>query len=150
MAQSLAKVYIHAIFSTHHRQPLILDPWQDELFQVIGGTINGIGCQSLTVGGVADHVHLLFQLGRTIPLADAIGRIKAASSNWVNEKVRPSTRFQWQSGYGAFSVSHSNVESVRAYILRQPEHHAKGSFQEEFRTWLRKYEIEWDERYVWD
>lgn len=114
MAQSLAKVYIHAIFSTHHRQPLILDPWQDELFQVIGGTINGIGCQSLTIGGVTDHVHLLFQLGRTIALADAIGRIKAASSSWVNEKVGPSMRFQWQSGYGAFSVSHSNVERVRA------------------------------------
>ena len=113
MAQSLAKVYIHAVFSTHHRQSVLVDPWREELFQVLGGSANGIGCQSLVVGGVADHVHMLFQLGRTIAIADAIGKIKSNSSSWVNQTQSMSSSFHWQAGYGAFSVSHSNVEAVR-------------------------------------
>jgi REP element-mobilizing transposase RayT len=107
-------------------------------------------CQSLIVGGAADHVHLLFQLGRTISISDAIGKIKSTSSAWVNQTQTLTSPFHWQAGYAAFSVSQSNVEAVREYIRRQPEHHAKQSFQEELREWLRRYEIAWDERYVWD
>jgi REP element-mobilizing transposase RayT len=150
MPQSLAKVYLHVIFSTKNREPVIADDWREELFHVLGGMANNLGCQSLIVGGVADHVHLLLQLGRTISIADAVGRIKSASSAWVNQTRGLPTEFHWQSGYGAFSVSQSNVEAVREYIRRQPEHHAKQSFQDEFREWLRRYEIAWDERYVWD
>jgi putative transposase len=150
MPQSLAKVYLHLLFSTKNRESLLADDWRDELFQVLGGTTNNLGCQSLIVGGVADHVHLLFLLGRTIAIADAIGKIKSTSSLWVNQTHGLSTPFHWQGGYAVFSVSQSNVEAVREYIRRQPEHHAKQSFQDELRDWLRKYEIEWDERYVWD
>ena len=150
MPQSLAKVYLHAAFSTKNREPVIADDWRDELFHVLGGAANNLGCQSLTVGGVADHVHMLFQLGRTITIADAMGSIKSASSAWVNQTHGPEAAFRWQAGYGAFSVSESNVEAVRDYIRRQPERHAKESFQDEFREWLRRYGIEWDERYVWD
>ncbi len=150
MGQSLAKVYIHALFSTHNRQPLLSDSWREELFQLLGGAANNLGCQSLIVGGVADHVHLLFQLGRTITIADAVGKIKSSSSAWVNQAKVPTGDFHWQTGYGAFSVSQSNVDAVRAYILGQPEHHAKQTFQDEFREWLCRYEVEWDERYVWD
>ena len=148
MSQSLAKVYIHGIFSTKNREPALVDAWRDELFHVLGGATNNLGCQSLVVGGVADHVHLLFQLGRTIALADAIGKIKSTSSSWVHQARGQS--FHWQNGYAAFSVSQSNVEAVRSYIHRQPEHHARLSFQDELREWLRRYEIAWDERYVWD
>jgi REP element-mobilizing transposase RayT len=150
MPQSLAKIYIHAIFSTKNREPIVRDDWRDELFRFLGGTANNLGCQSLIVGGVSDHVHMLFQLGRTIALADAIGKIKSTSSTWVNQTrglVRP---FHWQNGYAAFSVSHSNVEATRQYIQRQPEHHARQSFQDELREWLRRHDVEWDERYVWD
>jgi REP element-mobilizing transposase RayT len=150
MPQSLAKVYLHLIFSTKNRAPLLADDWRDELFRVLGGTANNLGCQSLIVGGVADHVHMLFQLGRTISIADAVGKIKSTSSNWVNQTRGLPDEFRWQAGYAAFSVSQSNVESVRRYILRQPEHHAAHTFQDELREWLRRYEIEWDERYVWD
>jgi REP element-mobilizing transposase RayT len=148
MPQSLAKVYIHAVFSTKHRDPVLDDAWRDELFRVIGGAINYLGCQSLIVGGVADHVHVLFVLSRTITIADALGKIKSTSSSWIHE--HHGFEFHWQAGYAAFSVSQSNVEAVRSYIYKQPEHHARLSFQDELRDWMRKYEIEWDDRYVWD
>src|SRR6266436_4177862 len=85
MPQSLAKVYLHVVFSTKNREPLLLDDWRDELFRVLGGAANNLGCQSLIVGGVEDHVHLLIQLGRTITIADAVGKIKSTSSLWVNQ-----------------------------------------------------------------
>lgn len=150
MSQSLAKVYLHAIFSTKNRESILADEWRDELFYVLGGTAKNLECQSLIVGGVADHVHMLFQLGRTITIADAVGKIKSTTSAWVNQTRGLRRPFQWQGGYAAFSVSQSNVEAVREYIRRQPERHAKQSFQDELREWLRRYEIEWDERYVWD
>ena len=93
---------------------------------------------------------MLFQLGRTITIADAIGKIKSTSSAWVDQHHPPATPFHWQAGYAVFSVSQSNVEAVRGYIRGQPEHHAEKSFQDELREWLRRYEIEWDERYLWD
>jgi REP element-mobilizing transposase RayT len=150
MSQSLAKVYLHAVFSTKNRAATLADAWRDELFHVLGGAANNLGCQSLVVGGVADHVHMLFQLGRTITIADALGKIKSTSSSWVNQTRGLLAEFHWQAGYAVFSVSQSNVEAVRQYIRRQPEHHASQTFQDELRDWLRRYEIEWDERYVWD
>lgn len=150
MSQSLARIYIHAIFSTKNRAALLADDWRDELFSVVGGATNNLGCQSLIVGGVADHVHLLFQLSRTITVADALSKIKSTSSLWINQSRGLPAPFHWQAGYGAFSVSQSNVEAVRQYIRQQPEHHARKSFQDELRKWFRRYEIQWDERYVWD
>ena len=150
MPQSLAKVYLHVIFSTKDRAPVLADAWRGELFKVLGGAANNLGCQSLIVGGVADHVHMLFQLGRTITIASAVGTIKSTSSSWINETGKLQTAFHWQGGYAAFSVSQTKVEQVRDYILHQVEHHAKQSFQDELRDWLRQYGIEWDERYVWD
>jgi REP element-mobilizing transposase RayT len=150
MAQSLAKVYLHVVFSTMNREPILGESWRDELFSVLGGAANNLGCQSLIVGGVADHVHLLFQLGRTITIADAIGKIKSNSSLWINQTRGLPIPFHWQAGYAAFSVSQSNVEAVRGYIRQQPKHHAKQSFQDELLEWLRRYEIEWDENYLWD
>jgi putative transposase len=150
MSQSLAKIYIHTIFSTKNREPLLTDEWRNELFHVLGGSANKIGCQSLIVGGVSDHVHMLFQLGRTITISAALNKIKSTSSIWINQKTGISIPFHWQAGYAAFSVSQSNIEAVREYIHKQLEHHSKQSFQDELREWLRRYEIEWDERYVWD
>jgi REP element-mobilizing transposase RayT len=99
---------------------------------------------------VADHVHLLFQLGRTIAVADAISKIKSTSSRWITQTCVGLSAFHWQSGYAAFSVSQSSVDAVREYVRNQAEHHKKQTFQDELRQWLRRYEIEWDERYVWD
>jgi REP element-mobilizing transposase RayT len=148
MSQSLVKIYIHATFSTKNRDPIIADAWRDEMFKVIGGSINDMGCQALAVGGVADHAHLLFQLGRTTSVADALRKIKSASSSWVHQ--HHSKDFNWQAGYAAFSVSHSNTPAVREYILHQAEHHVRRSFKDELLELLRRHEIEWDERYLWD
>jgi REP element-mobilizing transposase RayT len=150
MPQSLAKVCLHIVFSTKNREPILADDWRDELCRVLGGAANNLGCQSLLIGGVMDHVHMLVALGRTITIADAVGKIKSTSSLWINQTRGLPSPFHWQAGYGAFSVSQSNLEAVREYIRRQPEHHRKQSFQDELREWLRRYEIEWDERYVWD
>lgn len=150
MPQSFGAVYVHGIFSTKHREPTILDEWRDELFRVLGGLVNQTGSQSLTVGGVADHVHLLFRLSRTMSIADLMAAIKKASSAWVHQNWSPAAGFHWQTGYGAFSVSSTSVDAVRGYIRRQPEHHQTQTFQDEFREWRRRYDMEWDERYVWD
>ena len=150
MAQSLAKVYIHFVFSTAQREPTIAEDWREELFRILGGESRNIGCPALKVGGMADHVHMLVQLSRTSTIAGWVNVVKSNPSAWVNETRCLSTPFHWQKGYGAFSVSQSNVENVCEYIRRQPEHHATQSYQDEFREWLKRYEIEWDERYVWD
>lgn len=150
MSQSLSKVYLHAVFSTKGREPMIHPNWRNELFRVIGGATNDCGCQSLLVGGMDDHVHILFELGRTITIATALEKIKFPSSTWVNQSRKLPTRFAWQAGYATFSVSASNLGTVRNYIQRQPEHHNKQSFQDELRELLGKHQIEWDEQYIWD
>lgn len=150
MPQSLAKVYLHLIDSTKNRELVLADAWRDELFHVLGGTANSLGCQTLIVGGIADHVHHLFQLGRTMTIADAVSKIKSSSSLWINQTRGLPNPFQWQTGYAIFSVSQSVLDDVREYIRNQKEHHAKQSFQNELREWLAKYGIEFDERYVWD
>ena len=150
MSQSLSKIYVHLVFLTKNRQPKLADEWRDELFDVLGGTANKLGCQSLIVGGVSDHIHMLFQLGRTISISEAAGKIKSTTSLWVNQTRSLTEPFHWQSGYAAFSVSQLNIDAVRTYIDRQPEHHSSQTFQNEFRELLRMHAIEWDERYLWD
>src|SRR5262249_19350858 len=111
---------------------------------------NNLGCQTLIVGGTADHIHMLIQLSRTVAIADAVGKIKSTSSLWINQTRGLSSPIHWQAGDAGVSVSQSHVEGVRAYILRHIRHHVGQSFQDELREWLARYEIEWDERYVWD
>jgi len=138
-------------FSTKDRQSFLQDPGlRDELHKNLGGTCNRLECPVLRVGGVADHVHILCQLGRTIAIADLVKELKRDSSQWVKPKSPHLVELYWQNGYGAFSVSPSHVELVREYIANQEEHHRTVTFQEEFRRLLKKYGLEWDERYVWD
>src|SRR5581483_1558350 len=121
MPQSLARVIVHLVFSTKNREPFIAAEHRPRLFGYLGGTLNGIGCPVIAVGGVADHVHLLFVLGRTVPVSKAVEEVKKESSKWAKEVIHPA--FYWQQGYGAFSVSPSNVEQVKSYIETQEVHH---------------------------
>jgi len=149
MPQSLAQIYLHIVFSTKDRAPFLHDPTvRDEAHKYLGGTCNHLGCQILIVGGVADHVHILCQFGRTITIADLVKELKRESSQSL--KAKAGRDFYWQKGYGAFSISPSHVEPLRLYIANQEEHHRVKTFQDEFRDLLRKYGLEWDERYVWD
>jgi putative transposase len=148
MPQSLSRLLVQVVFSTKNRQPLIVPEIRERMFDYLGGTLNAIHCPVLKVGGVADHVHLLFVLAKTMPVCDVVEELKKGSSKWAKEHGQPV--FYWQNGYGAFSVSPLNVPQVTAYIANQEEHHRGETFQVEFRELLRSQGIEWDERYVWD
>jgi putative transposase len=151
MSQSLAQIYLHLVFSTKNRVPFLQDKAiRDEMHNILGGTCNNLGCPVIRVGGVADHVHILCRLGRTIDVADLFKALKRDSSIWIKTKATGLADFYWQNGYGAFSVSPSHVEALRTYITNQEEHHRTETFQEEFRRLLTTYSLEWDERYVWD
>lgn len=148
MPQSLVRNVVHLVFSTKNREPFINPDLRPRLFAYLAGTLHELGCLCIKVGGTADHVHILFGLAKTLSLSKVVEEIKKSSSKWAKENGEP--RFYWQSGYGAFSVSASNEEQVTKYIANQEEHHRERSFQDEFREFLRRHGIEWDERYVWD
>jgi putative transposase len=148
MPQSLARNVIHLVFSTKNREPYIVPPLRDKLFGCLAGILKEWDCRVMSIGGMPDHVHLLFSLSKTLALSKAVEEVKKSSSKWVKENGEP--HFYWQSGYGAFSVSASNEEQVIAYIINQEEHHRVRTFQDEFQMFLQKHGIEWDERYIWD
>lgn len=150
MGQSLVKNYLHIVFSTKYRQNLILPPVEDELHHYLGGTCKKLECPPLIVGGYTDHIHILCMLSKKIALMKLIEEIKSSSSKWVKTKAPEYANFYWQDGYGAFSVNPGQVERVIHYIKNQKEHHRKKTFQDEYRKILKEYNIEYDERYVWD
>ena len=149
MPQSLSAVYIHLIFSTKERFPYLKDEQvQRDLDAYLGEISKRLDCPPIRVGGVEDHVHLLARFGRTITQAEWIKELKRVSNGWL--KTEAGLRhFQWQSGYADFSVSASQLESVKRYIENQKEHHRRMSYQDEVRKFLKKYSMEWDERYLW-
>ena len=151
MPQSLAQIYLHIVFSTTNRTPFLQDQQiREDTHKYLGGICNQQGCPVLIVGGVADHIHILCRLGRTISVSDLVKELKRDSSKWAKEQAAAMANFYWQNGYGAFSISPGHVESLRSYIANQEEHHRTESFQDEFRRLLTKYGLDWDERYVWD
>jgi putative transposase len=151
MPQSLANVLVHVVFSTKERRALLQDrELRIEMHRYIAGVCKTLECPAVIVGGVSDHVHVLANQSRTISLAEWVKEMKRASSLWAKNRHPEWESFQWQAGYGAFSVSQSQRESVRAYIDSQEEHHRQASFQDELRQLLKKQEISFDERYVWD
>jgi REP element-mobilizing transposase RayT len=151
MSQSLSAVYIHLVFSTKERRPFLRDQeFRHSVHAYLGSVSKQLHCPQLLVGGVEDHVHLLCRFGRTLTQADWIKELKRVSSLWIKEQRRDLSEFQWQGGYADFGVSQSNLDPVIGYIGKQEEHHKKVSFQDELRALLRKHNLEWDERYVWD
>lgn len=150
MAQSLAKVAIHLIFSTKHRERLIRDDIRSGLHAYMSGTLRELGSPALTINTEPDHAHVLFLLSRTATVSDVIGTLKKYSTLWLREKDDALQAFSWQAGYAAFSVSESNLDSVREYIHNQREHHRVRTFQDELRAFFHRHKVEFDERYVWD
>ena len=151
MPQSFSSVYLHLVFSTKERRPFLRDKTvRDALHACMGGVSKTLDCPPLIVGGVEDHVHLLCRFARTITQAEWVKELKRISNGWLKEQGRDYADFEWQGGYADFSVSQSNLEQAKQYIASQEEHHRKTTFQDELRTLLRKHEIEFDERYVWD
>jgi len=151
MSQSLVQIYVHVVFTTKHRQPFLVDSvFRSRVHAYLAGICNNAGSPAIMVGGVADHVHLLCRLSKTSDVSSLIRDLKRDSTNWLRLENPRMHEFHWQNGYGAFSVSPGHVEQLKEYIANQEEHHKIVSFQDEFRRLCQKYDLEIDERYVWD
>jgi putative transposase len=150
MAQSLVRNLIHLVYSTKHREPLIAREHRDGLFAYQAGIYQQLDSPAILIGGMEDHVHSLFALSKNHALIKIVEEVKKGSSKWAKTDGPRNRDFYWQAGYGAFSVSHSNVDAVRRYIENQEEHHRKLTFQDELRALFRRHAIAFDERYVWD
>jgi putative transposase len=149
MPQSFAALYAHVAFSTMERAPILAPELRPRLFEILGGIARRRKCLLLKVGGVADHVHLLLSLHRETAISRIVGALKANSSNWIHRHIAGMEQFDWQDGYGAFSVSHSQVPRVGGYIGRQEIIHSGMSFKAEMRAMLTRHGIEYDERFIW-
>lgn len=150
MPQSLSNILVHLIWSTKDRRPWLEPGIREKSHAFLSGVVRQCGCEAYRVGGVADHVHLAVRLSRTLAVADLVKETKIASSKWVKTQDASLSDFAWQQRYGVFSVGMSQTETLLHYIDNQEEHHRTRSFQDEYRVFLQKYKIEYDERYVWD
>jgi REP element-mobilizing transposase RayT len=150
MPQSLAKIIAHITFSTKNRVPCLSKDVQPELHAYMAGILQELDCKPIQIGGVEDHVHVLCLLSKNHAVCKIVEELKKGSSKWIKPKEPELKGFHWQNGYGAFSVSQSRIAGTIDYIVNQTEHHRRVSFQEEFRQFLKRYDVEYDERYVWD
>lgn len=143
-------ILIHVVFSTKQRFKLLSKAWRDDLYAYIGGVAAEHKSTLLKAGGIEDHVHLLLKIHPSYSVADTVKLIKGNSSKWINENKKVNARFEWQRGYGAFSVSESMSDTVKRYIENQEEHHRQQSFKDEYLLFLKKHKIQFDARYVFD
>ena len=150
MPQSFVCLHCHIVFSTKHREQIIPDNVQPHIHAYIAGICNELKSQAFRVGGRSDHVHIACLLPRTLTLADLVKEIKQSSSKWIKDKDPVCKLFEWQSGYGVFSIGESQLSGLIRYIDNQEHHHRERSFQDELLTFLNKYGVEYDERYLWD
>jgi putative transposase len=150
MSQSFSSILIHLVFSTKNREPFITAAIETELHPYMATIFRELKSPSLAIDGTADHTHALFVLGRTTTVAEVVEEVKTGTSKWIKTKGLEFRNFHWQKGYGAFSIGQSQVEVMKSYIRNQKRHHQHVTFQDEYRESLRRYEIDFDERYVWD
>jgi len=150
MSQSLAGIFLHIVFSTRNREPHIRADVEPRLHAYLATTCRENGCHAYRVGGTTDHIHIATTLSQTLTVAQLVEELKKSSSKWMKTHGSHFKSFYWQRGYGVFSVGASHLEALKRYIDRQHEHHRRITFKDEFRTFLEKYHIEYDERYVWD
>ena len=147
---TFTKLTYHVVFSTKYRHPLIRGPFQKRLYEYIGGIIRAQDGHLIEVGGIEDHIHLLASLSPKKSISDAIREIKANASKWSNELSDVTSRFEWQKGYGAFTVSYSQIESVCNYIQNQHEHHKTKTFEEEYIAFLKSHNIVYNRQYLFE
>ena len=150
MPQSLSNILLHIVFSTKNRRDFISSSIEKELHAYMAKIFQNESCPALIIGGTTNHIHSLCRLDRTMTVADLVQKVKQGSSKWIKTKGDEFTSFSWQAGYGAFSIGASNVDQLLSYIRNQKKHHQKISFKDEYRAFLKKYNVEYDEKYVWD
>ncbi len=150
MANTYHQIYLQFIFAVKYRKAVIHKTWKQELQSVIGNLINETGCKTIIVNGVEDHIHCFLGLKPVVSIPELMKSVKAKSSKYINDHHLTSIRFEWQEGYGVFSYSHSQVDSVLKYIANQEEHHKKQIFREEYLEILNKFEVSYDEKYIFE
>jgi len=150
MANTYSQLTIHGVFAVKYRENLLVKPFRDNVHKYISGILEAIECKPLAVNGWLDHVHVLFALPVTKCVADVMEVVKGNSSKWVNQQHFLPGKFQWQSGYGAFSLSKDHRDNCIRYIMNQEQHHSKVSFKQEYEELLSLYEVDWNERYVFE
>ena len=150
MAGTFSQIYVHIVFSVKGRENILQKPWRDDLFRYMAGIIKEKNQKPIIINGAADHVHLFIGLKPNMNLSDLVRDVKNNSSNFINKKKLVNGKFSWQEGYGAFSYSHSQINDVYQYILKQEEHHLKRTFRDEYLDFLRKFEIQFDEKYLFE
>jgi putative transposase len=150
MPQSLSLVLVHVIFSTKDRAPFLQPMIRPHLHAYLATVARNLDCECFLVGGVADHVHFAVGLSRTITIAKLVSQLKTSSTMWLKTQSPDLANFAWQRGYGIFSVGPSDLPALQHYISTQDQHHQKHSFEDELRAFLLKYDISFDERYLWD
>jgi REP element-mobilizing transposase RayT len=150
MAGTYTQIYIQVVFAVKGRENLLLKPWRDDVFKYMAGIAKGKNQKPIIINGVSNHVHLFLGLTPTIVISDLVRDIKNNTSNFINKQRFVSGKFSWQEGYGAFSYGHSQIDQVYQFILNQEEHHRKRTFREEYLEFLHKFEVEFDEKYLFD
>jgi putative transposase len=150
MANTYHQVYIQAVFAVKYRQAILHKDWRNDVFAVIGNLINETGCKTIIVNGVEDHVHCFLGLKPTVSISELMKTVKAKSSKYINDNRFLLNRFEWQEGYGVFSYSQSHIKEVYNYVANQEMRHQKESFKEEYLNYLEKFEIPYDERYIFE
>jgi len=150
MAGTFSQIYIQVVFAVKGRQNLIGKQWKEEINKYIAGIIKGKEQKPIIVNGMPDHIHAFIGLRLVMVISDLVHEIKNNSTNFINEKQFVKGKFSWQEGYGSFSYSHSHIQNVYNYILNQEEHHKKKSFREEYIELLQKFEIEFNEKYLFE
>jgi putative transposase len=149
MSQSLVKIYVHIVFSTKNRAHLITPSIEDKLHGYLAGICHELECHAIQIGGYRDHIHVLCALSKKIVPINLVEELKSHSSKWIKTQDDAPREFYWQNGYGAFSVSPTELDRAQQYIKNQHEHHKVVSFQDEYRAFLNEYKVSFDERYVW-
>ena len=150
MAGTFSQIYIQVVFAVKSRDSLIHSSWEEELYKYISGIVRNKEQKMLAINGMADHIHFLIGMKPSCCLSDLVREIKKSSNVFINKKWGSKFKFQWQEGYGAFSYSHSNLDNVIKYILNQKEHHKKKSFKDEYMEFLKKFEIEFKDEYLFE
>jgi putative transposase len=150
MAQSLSKVFIHVIFSTKNREPWLDSDIRPATHAYLATVCRDLDTEAYRIGGTMDHVHIAATLPRTLTQSDLVQKLKTSSTHWLKRQDKKYAGFAWQRGYGVFSISKSQLPALVKYIAEQEEHHKTQTFQDEFRTILKRYEVAYDETYVWD
>ena len=148
MANTYHQIYLQVVFAVKYRQAVIKKEWKHQLYAVIGNIINETKCKTIIVNGMEDHVHCFLALKPVVSISELMKTVKAKSSKYINDHALTPERFGWQEGYGVFSYSQSGVDAVYKYIQNQEEHHKKQNFKDEYENFLKKYQVAYDNQYL--